>query len=165
MDQLDTLLIRALRDHPRVGFLELSRQTGVSRATVQARIQRLETAEVITGYGPDVNLAAAGYPVLAFVNLQIAQGGLHAAADELAQIPEVLDAYGTTGDADIHCRVAARSHQHLQEALVRINHIPVVVRSTSVMALSEVVAPRILPLLESEQRPRPSRVPAYRRPS
>lgn len=164
MDQLDTLLIRALRDHPRVGFLELSRQTGVSRATVQARIQRLETAEVITGYGPDLNLAAAGYPVLAFVNLQIAQGGLHAAADELAQIPEVLDAYGTTGDADIHCRVAARSpapagspgqgQPHPSRRPIHQCHGPVRGRRSPHP-----------PLLESEQRPRPSRVPAYRRPS
>ena len=32
----------------------------------------------------------------------------------------------------------------------------------SVIALSEVVAPRYLPLLESEERPEPSRVPVYR---
>ena len=162
LDQLDTLLIRTMREQPRVGFLELSRRTGVSRATVQARVSRLETAGVITGYGPDVDLPAAGYPVLAFVTLQIAQGGLDEIAAELDRVPEVLDAYGTTGSADVACRVAAGSHQHLQEVLIRINRIPAVVRSTSEVALSEVVAPRCLPLLESGQLPRPTRVPAYR---
>ena len=37
-----------------------SRVTGVARATVTARLQRLEDAGVVTGYGPDVDVAAAG---------------------------------------------------------------------------------------------------------
>lgn len=162
LDQLDTELIRTLTDHPRTGFLELSRLTGVSRATVQARVQRLEESGVITGYGPDLDLAAAGYPVLAFVSLEIAQGGLDLIAQELARVPEILEAYGTTGPGDVNCRVAARSHDHLQDTLIRINRIASVVRSTSVIALSRVVPPRRLPLLDSDLRPRPSRVPAYR---
>jgi DNA-binding Lrp family transcriptional regulator len=161
LDQLDVLLIRALAENPRAGFLELSRITRVSRATVQARVQRLESDGVITGHGPEIDLAAAGYPVVAFVNLEIAQGRLDELADALARLPEVLEAYATTGLSDVHCRVAATSHEGLQETLLRINRIPTVVRSTSIIALSPVVAPRYLPLLESEQRPRPSRVPAY----
>ncbi|MFF9410319.1 Lrp/AsnC family transcriptional regulator [Streptomyces anandii] len=158
LDQLDVLLIKALTENPRAGFLELSRITGVSRATVQSRVQRLETSGVITGYGPDVDLPAAGYPVLAFVSLQIAQGDLAQIATELTRIPDVLEAYGTTGGSDVLCRVAATSHEGLQRTLLRINEIPAVVRSTSVMALSEVVAPRYVPLLEAVERPRPTRV-------
>lgn len=159
-DQLDVLLIRALAENPRAGFLELSRLTGVSRATVQARIQRLEADGVITGHGPDVDLAAAGFPVLAFVNLEISQGSLEELAVELARVPGVLEAYGTTGASDVHCRVAATSHDGLQQTLIEISRIPCVARSTSVIALSKVVTPRYLPLLEAEERPRPSRVPA-----
>ncbi|MCW2911937.1 MAG: Transcriptional regulator, AsnC family [Actinomycetia bacterium] len=162
LDALDILLVRSLGKHPRTGFLELSRLTGVSRATVQARIERMEKAGVITGYGPDVDLPAAGYPVLAFVTLEIAQGGLDEVAVELERIPAVLGAHATTGMGDLHCQVAATSHEGLQAALLAINRIPGVVRSTSVIALSEVVAPRYLPLLESEERPEPSRVPVYR---
>ncbi|QKV97086.1 Lrp/AsnC family transcriptional regulator [Streptomyces sp. NA02950] len=159
LDQLDVLLIKALAENPRTGFLELSRVTGVSRATVQSRVQRLEASGVITGHGPNIDLPAAGYPVLAFVSLQIAQGDLAQIATELARIPDVLEAYGTTGASDVLCRVAATSHEGLQRTLLRINEIPAVVRSTSVMALSEVVAPRYLSLLEAVQRPRPTRVP------
>ena len=42
LDDLDVALLAALRDHPRAGSLELSRITGVARATVSARLQRLE---------------------------------------------------------------------------------------------------------------------------
>jgi len=161
LDQLDVLLIRALAENPRAGFLELSRITQVSRATVQARIQRLEADGVIIGHGPDIDLAAAGYPVLAFVTLEIAQGRLDEIAEELGRLPEVLEAHATTGLSDVHCKVGAPSNEGLQETLLRINRIQAVVRSTSVIALSPVVAPRYLPLLSSEPRAVPSRVPAY----
>ncbi len=162
MDTLDVALVRLLREHPHAGYLELSRLTGVSRATLQARTQRLETAGVITGYGPDLGLAAAGYPVLAFVNLQIAQGDLDAVTSELAAIPEVLEAYGTTGDSDVLCKVAAGSHEELQQTLLRISSSPSVVRSNSVVALSQIVRSRYLPLLEATDRHSPSRVPGMR---
>ena len=162
LDRLDVALIRALRENPRAGFLELARSTGVSRATLQARAHRLETAGVITGYGPDIDLAAAGYPVLAFVNLQISQGNLDTVTQELTAIPEVLEAYGTTGDSDVMCKVGASSHEELQQTLLRISSSPSVVRSTSVVALSQVVAPRCLPLLEATERRSPSRVPSLR---
>src|SRR3712207_8966412 len=76
LDALDVALVAALRGPPRAGALELSRITGVARATVSARLQRLEDDGVVTGYGPDVDVAAAGFGVQAFVTLEIAQGAL-----------------------------------------------------------------------------------------
>jgi hypothetical protein len=50
----------------------------------------------------------------------------------------------------VHCRVAARSHEALQQVLVALGRSPNVVRSTSVIALSVLVPFRTLPLLASE---------------
>jgi DNA-binding Lrp family transcriptional regulator len=165
LDALDVDLLRLIRDNPRAGALELSRLAKVARATVASRLQRLESAGVITGYGPDVDLAAAGYPVHAFVFLEIAQGALEMVAEELTAIPGILEAYATTGTHDVLCRVAATSHQDLQETLLALNRSVTVVRSTSTIVLSTVVPPRLLPLLESGRRSTPSRSPAYRSPS
>ncbi|MCD0449969.1 Lrp/AsnC family transcriptional regulator [Actinocorallia sp. API 0066] len=162
LDQLDLWLLRALTEHPRAGHLELSRLTGTSRMTVQARLERLERAGVIRGYGPEVDLPAAGFPVLAFVTVQIAQGALEEVAEGLRAIPAVLEAHATTGGDDLHLRIAAASHADLQRALLEVNRVPSVVRSTSVIALTEVVPARTLPLLESVERPAPSRVPGFR---
>lgn len=162
LDALDIDLIRALRASPRAGVLELSRTLGVARGTVQARLDRLEQAGVITGYGPDVDAAAAGFPVQAFVTLEIAQGALDDVAAELAAVPGVLEAYATTGSSDVLCRVAASSHQDLQNALLDLNRSLTITRTTSVVVLSVVVAPRVLPLLESRHRAGPRRAPAYR---
>jgi DNA-binding Lrp family transcriptional regulator len=162
LDALDVDLIRALRASPRAGVLELSRTLGVARGTIQARLDRLERAGVITGYGPDVDVAAAGFPVQAFVTLEIAQGALGDVAADLAAVPGVLEAHATTGSSDVLCRVAASSHQDLQDVLLRLDRSPTIARSTSVVVLSVVVAPRVLPLLESRHRVGPRRAPAYR---
>lgn len=163
LDALDVDLLAALREHTRVGVLELSRTLQVARGTVQARLDRLERAGVITGYGPEIDLAAAGHGVQAFVSLEIAQGALDDVAAELAAQPAVLEAYATTGSSDVLCRLAASSHEDLQQALLALNRSPSVGRSTSVVVLSVVVPPRTGPLLGSAPRPAPPRAPAYRR--
>ena len=162
MDQLDVALVAAMREHPRVGDLELARLTKVARATVQSRLSKMETAGVITGYGPDVDLVAAGHPVLAFVTLEIAQGSLDAVTEELESLPNVLDAYVTSGTADVVCKIAATSHEDLQSVLLHISRSGSVVRSTSVIVLSELVRPRILPMLKKGALAGGSRAPAYR---
>ncbi|WP_235503520.1 Lrp/AsnC family transcriptional regulator [Aeromicrobium sp. Root344] len=162
MDQLDIALVEAMREHPRVGDLELSRITQVARATVQSRLAKLERTGVITGYGPDVDLVAAGHPVLAFVTLEIAQGSLDAVTDELDSLPNVLEAYVTSGTADVVCKIAATSHEDLQATLLHISKSGSVVRSTSVIVLSELVRPRVLPMLRKGAEGSTSRAPAYR---
>jgi DNA-binding Lrp family transcriptional regulator len=162
LDQLDLALLAGLRKHPRAGALELSRVLGVARATVSARLRRLEESGVITGYGPEVDLAAAGYPVQAFVTLEIAQGALEQIAHDLEAIPGVVEAYATTGTGDVLCRIAAASHADLQDTLLLLNHSGAIDRSTSVIALTTVVAHRVLPLLAQRPSERGSRSPAYR---
>ena len=161
LDTLDLALLRALTEHPKAGALELSRQLGVARGTVQARLQRLEESGVVTGYGPDVDLSAAGFGVQAFVTLEIAQGALEDVTADLVAMPGVLEAHATTGAGDVLCRVAARSHGELQQTLLQLGRSAAVVRSTSVIALSEIVPMRTLPLLLSDGGT-PARAPGYR---
>lgn len=151
--------------HPKAGELELSRIVTVARATVHARLARMEQAGVITGYGPTIDLDAAGLGVHAFVTLEIAQGALADVTQHLQGIPGVLEAHSTTGAGDVLCRVAASSHEDLQAVLLSLSGSAAVVRSTSVVVLSEVVAARTLPLLSARTPPVASRAPAYRPPA
>ena len=75
IDPLDAALIELLAAEPRVGVLEASQRLGVARGTVQARLDRMRDRRVITGYGPDVDPAALGYEVTAFITLEIRQAG------------------------------------------------------------------------------------------
>ncbi|WP_084653272.1 Lrp/AsnC family transcriptional regulator [Nocardioides insulae] len=164
LDQLDLALLEALYEQPRIGDLELSRVTRVARATVQSRLRRLRESGVIRDWAPTVDAAAAGFSVQAFVTLEISQGALDQVRRDLAAIPQVLEAHVTTGSADVLCRVATASHTQLQDVLVRIDQSAAVVRSTSVVALSVLIEPRVLDLLRTTDAGRAGtpRAPAYR---
>jgi DNA-binding Lrp family transcriptional regulator len=148
IDQLDAQIIACLRDEPRIGVLELSRRLGVARGTVTARLEKLQARGVVTGFGPDLDPAELGYPVLAFVFLEIVQGRLDDAVVDLRDVPEVLEAHSVTGARDLLCRVAARDNGHLQDVLNRMVRHPAVRRSTSYISMSRQIAYRVAPLLE-----------------
>jgi DNA-binding Lrp family transcriptional regulator len=147
IDGLDARLIRALADSPRAGIMELARQLRVARGTVQARLDKLSRRGVITGFGPDLQLRALGYGVLAFTTLEIAQGRLADVVEHLRDIPEVLEAHATTGPGDLHCRVVARTNDHLQDVINRILEVQGIGRTSTVIALSEQIAYRVQPLV------------------
>ena len=148
IDQLDAGLIKLLAAEPRVGILEASRRLRVARGTVQARMDRLQQRGVITGYGPDVDPAALGYEVTAFITLEIRQAGGHdPVADRLAAIPEVLELHTITGAGDMLCRVVARSNADLQRVLDAIVSVDGVTRSSTLISLAAQVPYRVLPLV------------------
>ncbi|MGH9119108.1 MAG: Lrp/AsnC family transcriptional regulator [Acidimicrobiales bacterium] len=147
IDELDARLIRALNETPRAGVMELARQLGVARGTIQARLEKLQRRGVITGFSPDLDLRALGYTVIAFVSLEIAQGRLGDVMAHLSQIPEVLEAHATTGQGDLMCRVVARTNEHLQEVINAILRVNGIVRTTTTIALTEQMSYRVLPLV------------------
>ena len=151
MDDLDRRVIDLFAAHPRIGVLEASRRLRVARGTVQARLDKLTSAGVITGWGPDLSPAALGYPVTAFLTLEIRQdertgGGHDTVGTHLAAIPEVLEAHTITGAGDLMARVVARSNTDLQRVIDAVLALPAIVRSSTVIALATQVPFRVLPL-------------------
>jgi DNA-binding Lrp family transcriptional regulator len=150
IDRLDARLIELLAAKPRVGVLEASRRLGVARGTVQARLDRLHARGVVTGYGPDIDPAALGHGVTAFVTLEIRQArGHQPVAARLAAIPEVLEAHTITGAGDLLCRVVSRTNADLQRVIDAIVAVPGVMRSSTVIALAAPVPYRVLPLVRA----------------
>lgn len=152
IDRLDANLLRALADSPRAGVMELARQLEVARGTVQARLEKLQQRGVIRGFAPNIDLPSVGYEVLAFVNLEIAQGRLDDVVEHLATIPEVLEVHSTTGPGDLHARVVARTNEHLQEVIGRILAVHGINRTTTQIALTEQLPLRILPIVDEASR-------------
>jgi DNA-binding Lrp family transcriptional regulator len=147
IDELDGRLIELLGAEPRVAVLEASRRLRVARGTVQARLDRMHARGVITGYGPDIDPAALGYGVMAFVTLELRQAGGHdPVAARLAAIAEVLEAHTITGAGDMLCRVVARSNADLQRVIDAIVELEGVVRTSTVIVLDTPLRYRVQPL-------------------
>lgn len=148
IDHLDARLIELLTAEPRIGVLEASRRLGVARGTVQARLDRMQADGVITGFGPDIDPAALGYVVTAFVTVELRQsGGRDEVAKRLAGIGEILAAHTITGPGDMLCRVVARTNADLQRVIDAIVDVPGVLRTSTVIALATAVSYRTTPLV------------------
>lgn len=147
IDELDARLVIAMSEIPRAGVMELARRLQVARGTVQARLDKLQARGIVTGFDPDLQLAALGYDVLAFVHLEIAQGRLSDVVAHLESIPEVIETHSTTGPGDLHCRVVARTNEHLQDVLSAILEVCGINRTSTQIALTEQIPFRVLPLI------------------
>ena len=150
LDRIDERLIATLASFPRAGMLQIAREVGVARNTAQARFDRLVAAGVITGFGPDLDLRRVGYGVSAFVSLEIAQGRAAAVEAHLAHIPEVVEAYMTTGPSDLLCRIVARDNDHLGQIITGILEVPGINRTTTSLVLATRIAPRSRHVLHAE---------------
>ena len=154
IDQLDARLLRELDAAGRLGVLELSRRVGAARATVQARLDRLIRRGVIASFAPTIDPVALGYRVTAFATLEIRQGRGPAVLDHLDGIPEVLEVHTITGQGDMLCRLVARSNADLQQVLDRVTQCEHIVRTSTVIALSNPISHRVLPLVSQTGRSR-----------
>ncbi|HEY4990879.1 MAG TPA: Lrp/AsnC family transcriptional regulator [Nakamurella sp.] len=150
LDDLDAGLIELFAAEPRVGILEASRRLGVARGTVQARLDRLADRGVITGFGPDIDPAALGHVVTAFITVELRQsGGRDEVAGRLSRIGEILEAHTITGPGDMLCRVVARTNADLQRVIDAIVDVPGVLRTSTVIALATAVSYRTTPLVRA----------------
>ncbi|GAA0499671.1 MULTISPECIES: Lrp/AsnC family transcriptional regulator [Streptomyces] len=148
VDALDARILRLLLEQPRTSVREYARILGVARGTVQARLDRLERDEVITAYGPRLSPAALGHPVTAFAHIEVTQGHLEEVAALLAEVPQIIEAFSTTGGGDLLAKVVARDAAHLEDVIQRLINMPGVVRTRTEVALRERVPHRLLPLVE-----------------
>jgi DNA-binding Lrp family transcriptional regulator len=155
IDLLDEQLLLLLRERPRIGLVEASRVLGVARGTVQARLDKLQRTGVVTGFGPDVDLRRLGFPILAFVTIELQQGRLQEAIAVLRDVPEVIEVHGTTGPEDLLCRVAARDTEHLQRVLGRILASHAVQRTSTHIVLTEQISYRTATVLRLAARGEP----------
>lgn len=149
VDRVDAAILALFAAEPRVGVLEASRRLRIARGTVQARLDKLAARGVVTGWGPDIDPTAVGYPVTAFVTLEIAQSGHDEIGARLAAIPEVIEVHTITGGGDLLCRVVARSNADLQRVIDQVVATEGITRTSTAIALATQVPHRVLPLLHA----------------
>lgn len=148
LDPLDIRLVLALIADPRAQISELADALGVARNTVQAHLRLLTRTGALRQGGREVDLAAIGYDVVAFVTLEVTHRELDGVIAAMRAIPQVLEVYEISGRGDVWCRLAARDVQHLQVALRSLLRIKGVIRSETSLALHEHIPYRLRPLLE-----------------
>jgi DNA-binding Lrp family transcriptional regulator len=135
-DDIDRALLALLRENARAPTAQLARRLGVSRTTVQSRLQRLERRGAIVGYTVVVPDEAEAALVRAHVLITLAPKRAAAIDAELRRIPEVRVLHSVSGPFDLIAIVAARSIGELDALIDRIGALDGVERTTSAIVLA-----------------------------
>lgn len=140
MDAIDTKLLALLRLDGRASYAELAETVGLSGPSTADRVRRLCDAGVIRGFAADLDPAALGADLGAFIAVTLAGPD---ARDTfllaIAELGEVLECHHVTGDDDYLLKVRCAGTAGL-EALVseRLKAVAGVARTRTVVVLSTV---------------------------
>ena len=153
LDATDARILLALDDEPDATTLSLSRTLGIARNTVHARLRKLAERELLGRPSQRVSPASLGYSLTAFLRLSISQSSTNSTFEALARIPEITEVLAITGDGDLQARVVARDPAHLYVITTAILDIDGVTRSSTALAMAEIIPSRMGPLLERHAAP------------
>src|SRR5258708_2279107 len=98
IDAVNRRVLEELQREPRLTMSELGRRVGMSSPAVTERVRRMEEAGVIRGYRLDLNPAALGLPIAAYIRIRPNPGQLPRIAELAQQIPEVVECHRVTGE-------------------------------------------------------------------
>ena len=119
-DRRNVELLRLLRDDPRLSTSELARRVGLSAPAVRERILRLEESGIIRGYRLELDPAALGYPVAAFVRVRPAPGQLPRLVELARSMADVVECHRVTGEDCFVLKLHLRSIDELDKVLDRL---------------------------------------------
>ncbi len=101
LDEKDRQLIALLKLDGRASVTVLAADLGVSRATVQSRMERLVSSGVISRFTVDLSSAEDENLIRAIMMIEI-EGNLEKGIiRRLRQIPEIANSYATNGKWDL----------------------------------------------------------------
>ena len=122
---------------------ELARRVDMSSPAVTERVARLEEDGVIATYRLELNPAALGYPLIAFVRVRPLPGQLSKIADLAKQVPQVVECHRITGEDCFILKIYLTDVSSLDRILDRfLAHG----QTTTSIVQSSPVPPRSLPL-------------------
>ena len=151
-DDTNVRLLGELHANPRITMSALGRRVGMSPPAVTERVQRLEQAGVILGYRLEVDPAALGLPVTAFVRIRPAPAQLPKIAELAAGSARSASATGspakTASWSRCSCRLACPiwKNSSISSSLYG--------QTVSSIVVSTPVPPRPLPLRGKDMQDR-----------
>jgi len=136
LSEKDRQLLSLLSENARIPTATLARRLGLSRTTVQTKIERLERDGVIAGYGVRLSDSFESSLVKAHVLITLTAKMLGRVTQEFQAIPHVRSVYSVSGSFDLIAIVAAASISELDKVIDRIGEMDGVEKTLSSIILS-----------------------------
>lgn len=117
LDDVGIRLLNELSADPRASAAELGRRLQMSPPAIRERVARLEEAGVIRGYRLDVDPAALGLPVTAWVRIRPGMGQLLKVAELAERTPQVSECHRISGEDCFLMKVHVPAIEALEDVL------------------------------------------------
>ena len=115
LDEIDRKILAELLKNSNRSNREIAKAIGVSAATVINRIQRLESAGVITDYTVMLDFERLGYDLTVIMEVTVSRGKLLETQEEIAKLPYVCGVYDVTGEIDSVVIAKFKNRRELSE--------------------------------------------------
>jgi len=142
-DALNVRILALLMENPRITVSELARRVGMSAPATRERMDRLQEAGVTSGCRLQVDPAALGYPLAAYVRIRPTFGKLPKIIDLAASLPQVVECHRITGE---DCFILKVYLESLDKLDVILDQFLAYGQTTTSIVQSTPVPPRYLPL-------------------
>ena len=136
LDSIDQQLIALLRENARAPTAVLARSLGLSRTTVQSRLERLERSKVITGYSVRLSEAHERGAVHAYVMITVKPKHASQVEREVRKLRDVRVLQAVSGAFDLMALAITDSITEMDELIDAIGELDGVERTTSSIVLS-----------------------------
>jgi len=147
MDAIDRIIIDRLQVDGSLTYAEIGAAAGLSASAVNDRLKRLRADGIIRRMSADIDPAALGLTLLAFVLVAVNEpAGEARFRAAMKEAPEVLECHHLTGDFSYLLKLRLRDTAHLEHFLMdRLKPLAGVARTHTLIALSSVKETHILP--------------------
>ena len=136
IDDIDRRLIDRLRENARAAVAELARGLGLSRTTVQSRLERLERTGVITGYTVRLSDAQERGQIHAYVMLTVAPKRAASVVAAIRKLPAVRLLASVSGPFDLIAEAITPTVADMDALIDALGDLEGVERTTSSIVLS-----------------------------
>ena len=161
IDRYDLALLDALQRKGDATNAQLGEAVHLSPSQISRRLARLADVGIIAGQAALLDAAAIGLSVTAFAQVILERHGTtqsDAFENAAAAMPEVMECFSVSGDADYFLRIVAPDLQAFSELMMkRVLRLPGVAHIKTNIALQKVKQTHVLPLDHVAQPSRPRR--------
>lgn len=146
LDDIDRRVVALLQEDGRMAMGELARRAGIGRATAYTRLDGLRSRGVITGIRAEVDPAAAGNGLAAYVFVDVEQQRWTQARASLVELPGLVHLSLTSGTHDAVLLVRCPDIDTLRDVVLnRLHEIPEVRSAQTLFILDEEQLPPLAP--------------------
>lgn len=136
MDETDTRLISALRHNARASLSELAARLNLTRATVRARINKLQDNGDIVGFSVVTKGDTLRDPVRGLMMIAIEGRGTDKIIRTLQGMPELRHIWSTNGRWDVIVEIGTDTLEQFDDVLFRVRRLDGVTASETSLLLS-----------------------------